>query len=52
MEYLEYSCKFRTEKCEYCHALVEVAFMEVHVKLFYCLFVVVVVVVVAVIVIF
>ncbi|KAM7434103.1 hypothetical protein ABFA07_015762 [Porites harrisoni] len=30
VEHLEYSCKFRTEKCEYCHALVEVAFMEGH----------------------
>ena len=39
VEHLEHSCKFRTEKCEYCHALVEVAFMEVHVKvisLFVC----------------
>ena len=45
VEHLEHSCKFRMEKCEYCHSLVENACMEVDVKLFYkglllvCLFV-------------
>ncbi|KAM7425373.1 hypothetical protein ABFA07_023189 [Porites harrisoni] len=30
VEHLEHSCKFRMEKCGYCHALVENAFMKGH----------------------
>lgn len=35
VEHLEHSCKFRMEKCGYCNALIENAFMKVDVKLFY-----------------